>query len=57
MQYVALVLLMLALFAAGFGLSNTPAVADAVAWFWCAAFLGMALASSWRWWDDHHHHH
>ena len=57
MQYVALVLLVLALVAAAVGLSNTPAVADTVAWFWFSAFLGMAVASSWRWWDDHHHHH
>jgi hypothetical protein len=56
MQYVAIVLLMLALIAAAFGLAKTPAVADAVAWFWCSAFLGMAIMSFWRWRDDHHHH-
>ena len=40
-----------------FALSGLPTVATTLAWFWCAAFLGLALSALWRWHDDHHHHH
>jgi len=56
MQYYAAIFFALALIAGAFGLSNTPAVADAIAWFWFSAFLAMAVVSLWRWHDDRHHH-
>lgn len=54
MQYFAAIFFVLALIAGAFGLSDTPAVADAIAWFWFSAFLGMAISSLWRWRSDRH---
>lgn len=52
MQYFAAIFFVLALIAGAFGMSDTPAVADALAWFWFSAFMGMALSSLWRWRHD-----
>lgn len=52
MQYYAAIFFVLALIAGGFGLSDTSAVADAIAWFWFSAFLAMAVVSLWRWRSD-----
>lgn len=54
MHYYAAVFFVLALIAGAFGLSDTPAVADAVAWFWFSAFMAMAVVSLWRWRSDRH---
>ena len=52
MQCYAATFFVLALIAGAFGLSDTPAVADAVAWFWFSAFLAMSVVSLWRWRSD-----
>lgn len=56
MLYGSLIFLGLALVAAAFGLRSLPAVADTLAWFWFAAFLGLGLSALWRFYNDHHHH-
>ena len=57
MLYGSAIFLAFALVAAAFGLSDLPKVADTLAWFWCAVFLGLSLSALWRWHSDHHQHH
>ena len=54
MKYYAAVFFVLAIVFAALGLSDTPVVADTLAWLGFAVFTSLAAVAAWRWRSDLH---